>query len=304
MDPSPARIAARPGPDALAGRVAVVTGSSRGIGRALVLALAAAGADVVVTAKSETDSPALPGTIHSVAAEATALGARALAVRTDVRHAEEVEALIGRTVEEFGRVDIVVANAGALWWENVVDTPPRRYDLMWQVNVRAAYLGAYYALPHMVRQGWGHVLTNSPAISTGPTPGKSAYMTTKMGMTRIALGIAAEHVDDNVAANALWPVTPIETAATLNWGSDKMGSRAQWRSPDIYVDAAMQILASEPSSFTGRAVTDEDVLRERGWTDADLDSYWVTGERPTEPMWIDGRWDGAPSRVAIGGKGA
>ncbi|TDW17687.1 SDR family oxidoreductase [Kribbella kalugense] len=273
----------------LAGRVAVVTGSSRGIGRALVLALAAAGADVVVSGKSETEDPRLPGTIHSVAEEVQSLGARAIAVRTDVRSESQVEALIQRTVDEFGRVDIVVSNAGALWWERVIDTPPKRYDLIWQVNVRAAYLAAYYALPHMVRQGWGHLLTNSPAITTAASPGKAAYMTTKMGMSRLALGIAAEHLDDNVAANALWPAAPIDTAATRNWGSAKMGEPTQWRRPEIYVDAALEILTSEPRTCTGRMVTDEEILTERGWSAEDLDDYWLTGDAPAEPLWIDGR---------------
>ena len=273
----------------LAGRVAVVTGSSRGIGRALVLAFAAAGADVVVAGKSETEDARLPGTIHDVAREARSLGVNALAIRTDVRAETDVRQLIDRTVGELGRVDIAVSNAGALWWERLVDTPPRRYDLMLQVNVRATYLLAYYALPHMVRQRWGHLLTNSPAIGDEPTPGMAAYMTTKMGMTRLALGIAAEHRDDNVAANALWPAAPIDTAATRNWGRDKMGDPAQWRRPQIYVDAAMEILTSEPSRCTGRMVTDEEILAERGWTERDLDSYWVTGQRPRDPLWIDGR---------------
>lgn len=274
---------------ALDGRVAVVTGGSRGIGRALVLALAGAGAAVVVAGKSETEDPRLPGTIHSVADEVLSLGGRALAIRTDVRHEAEVETLIQRTVDEFGRVDIVISNAGALWWERVVDTPPKRYDLMWQVNVRAAYLAAYYALPHMIKQGWGHLLTNSPAITTTPTPGMAAYMTTKMGMTRVQLGIAAEHLDDNVAANALWPAAPIDTAATRNWGQAKMGAPAQWRRPEIYVDAAMEILTSEPRTCTGRMATDEEILAERGWSERDLDSYWLAGSRPESPLWIDGR---------------
>jgi citronellol/citronellal dehydrogenase len=273
----------------LTGRVAVVTGSSRGIGRALVHGLALAGADVVVSGKSETEDPRLPGTIQSVADEARSLGARALAIRTDVRKETEVEALIQRTVDEFGRVDIVVSNAGALWWERVIDTPPRRYDLMWQVNVRAAFLAAYYALPHMVGQQWGHLLTNSPAITTVATPGKAAYMTTKVGMSRLELSIAAEHFDDNVAANALWPAAPIDTAATRNWGSDKMGEPAQWRRPDIYVDAAMEILTSEPRTCTGRIVTDEEILTERGWSASELDDYWLTGTAPDSPLWIDGR---------------
>ena len=274
---------------ALDGRVAVVTGGSRGIGRGLVLALSAAGADVVVAGKSETENPRLPGTIHSVAREVRSLGGRALPIRTDVRDAAAVETLIARTVEEFGRVDIVVSNAGALWWEQVTDTPPKRYDLMWQVNVRAAYLAAYYALPHMISQGWGHLLTNSPAITTTPSPGMAAYMTTKMGMTRLQLGIAAEHLGDNVAANALWPAAPIDTAATRNWGSAKMGEPAQWRRPEIYVDAAMQILTSEPRTCTGRMVTDEEILTERGWSEQDLDAYWLTGSAPDKPLWIDGR---------------
>lgn len=275
--------------DVLAGRVAVVTGGSRGIGRALVLALARAGVAVVVAGKSETENPQLPGTIHSVAGEVRALGGRALPIRTDVRDEAAVEALIGRTVEEFGRIDIVISNAGALWWEQVTDTPPKRYDLMWQVNVRAAFLAAYYALPHMVSQGWGHLLTNSPAITTTPSPGMAAYMTTKMGMTRLQLGIAAEHLVDNVAANALWPAAPIDTAATRNWGSAKMGEPAQWRRPEIYVDAAMQILTSEPRTCTGRMVTDEEILTERGWSAQDLDGYWLTGRAPDSPLWIDGR---------------
>ena len=275
--------------DALTGRVAVVTGSSRGIGRALVLALAAAGADVVVAGKSETEDPRLPGTIHSVAAEVRALGGRAIAVRTDVRQERDVATLIERTVGEFGRVDIVVSNAGALWWERVIDTPPQRYDLMWQVNVRGAYLAAYYALPHMVAQQWGHLLTNSPAITGAPSPGMAAYMTTKMGMSRLALGIAAEHRPDNIAANALWPATLIDTAATRNWGRDKMGDPTQWRRPNIYVDAAMQILTTEPRDCTGRMVTDEEILTEGGWSAEDLDSYWLTGQAPDDPVWIDGR---------------
>jgi len=275
--------------DALIGRAAVVTGSSRGIGRALVLALAAAGADVVVAGKSETEDPRLPGTIHAVADEVRAAGGRALAVRTDVRREEDVAGLIDRTVTEYGRVDIVISNAGALWWERVIDTPPKRYDLMWQVNARAAFLAAHYALPHMVRQQWGHLLTNSPAITTMPSPGMAAYMTTKMSMSRLEVGIAEEHRQDNIAANALWPAAPIESAATRNWGRDKMGDRSQWRRPEIYVDAAMQILTSEPRDCTGRMVTDEEILMERGWTAEDLDSYWLTGQAPKEPLWIDGR---------------
>jgi len=141
----------------LDGRVAVVTGSSRGIGRAMALRLAREGAAVVITGKSESGTEQLPGSIHTVAAEVAAAGGSALAVRLDVRHEDEVAAMVEATVEHFGRLDILINNAGALWWQPILQTPPKRYDLMWEINVRAAYLCAYYALPHMVRNRWGHV---------------------------------------------------------------------------------------------------------------------------------------------------
>jgi len=187
-------------------RVALVTGSSRGIGRAMALRLAREGASVVITGKSESGTEKLPGSIHTVAAEVEAAGGVALAVRVDVRHEDEVEAMVDATVARFGRLDILINNAGALWWQPILQTPPKRYDLMWEINVRAAYLCAYYALPHMVRQRWGHIINCSPPLSTQPSPGHVAYMTTKMGMTRLAIGIAAEHAPDGIACNSLWHV--------------------------------------------------------------------------------------------------
>lgn len=270
----------------LAGRVAVITGASRGIGRALALRLAREGADIVVAAKSEESTERLPGSIHTVAAEVTELGRAALPVRCDVRFEGEVKALVDQTVERFGRVDILLNNAGALWWQPLLETPPKRVELMWKINVHAAYLATYYALPHMIAGGWGHIINMSPAIGTEPNPGHVMYMITKMGMSRLAIGVAAEHRDDNVAANALWPVTPIESQATINWG---MGDRSQWRSPDILCDAAMEILRTEPRELTGRQLTDEEILRERGWTQERLDGYWLGDGPPDHPIWIDGR---------------
>src|ERR1700680_2850844 len=119
----------------LDGRVAVVTGSSRGIGRAMALRLARDGAAVVVTGKSEHSSEKLPGSIHSVAEEITVAGGRAIAVHLDVRKEDDVAAMVQRTVDELGRLDILVNNAGALWGEPFLETPLKRYDLVWEVNV-------------------------------------------------------------------------------------------------------------------------------------------------------------------------
>jgi citronellol/citronellal dehydrogenase len=269
----------------LRGRVAVVTGSSRGIGRVFALRLAAAGASVVVTGKSETSTERLPGSIHSVVDEIEQAGGTGLAVRLDVRREDDVSAMVDATVERFGRLDILVNNAGALWWKPVLETPPKRYDLMWEVNVRGAFLCAYHALPHMLEQHWGHIVNCSPPITTEASPGYVAYMTTKMGMTRLAIGIAAEHEKDGIAANSLWPVTLIESLATINYN---VFDRSMWRSPDILADALLEIVRTEPPSLTGQQLLDEPFLRSRGYTDEQIDSYWLEG-KPENPIYIDGR---------------
>src|SRR5262245_6044254 len=121
------------------GRVAIVTGASRGIGRAIALGLAKAGWAVVVAAKSTASTDKLPGSIHSVAAEVEALGAAALAVQTDVRDEAQIDSMVRATLDRFGRIDLLVNNAGALHWRPVQETPPKRFDLVMDVNVRAAF---------------------------------------------------------------------------------------------------------------------------------------------------------------------
>jgi citronellol/citronellal dehydrogenase len=269
----------------LDGRVAVVTGSSRGIGRVMALRLAAEGAAVVVTGKSEQPTEKLPGSIHTVVEEIAAAGGRAIAVRLDVRKEEEVATMVRRTLDELGSLDILVNNAGALWWKPVLETPLKRYDLMWEVNVRGSFICAQQALPHMIRNGFGHIVMCSPPIGAEPNPGYVAYMTTKMGMTRLAIGIAAEHERDNVACNSLWPVTLIESLATINYG---VGDRSMWRSPEILADALAEIVSSDPRQLSGRQLLDEPFLRERGWTQERLDAYWLEGP-PKDPVYIDGR---------------
>jgi len=124
----------------LKGRVAFITGGSRGIGKALAIRLAREGADVAIAAKSVSSTEKLPGSIHETAEAIRAEGRRALPIVCDVRHEASVESAVNQTADTFGRIDIAIHNAGALWWQNVVDTPPKRFDLMMAVNVRAAYL--------------------------------------------------------------------------------------------------------------------------------------------------------------------
>ena len=174
----------------LKGRVALVTGASRGIGKALALRLAECGADVAILAKSEESTEKLPGSIHETADAVRALGRRALAAAVDVRNDEAIRLAIERTISEFGRLDILLNNAGAIWLKPVLETPPKRFDLLMSVNVRAAYVASYYALPHMKKQGWGHIVNMCPGLTTTASPGKVAYMISKLGMARLAIGIA------------------------------------------------------------------------------------------------------------------
>jgi len=267
----------------LRGRVALVTGASRGIGKALALRLAREGADVVIAAKSEKSTERLPGSVHQTADEIRALGRRAIGIPTDVREEEAVRRMIERAIEEFGRLDILINNAGAIWLQSILQTPAKRFDLVMGVNVRAAYLACYYALPHMVKQKWGHVLNMCPRLSLKPSPGKVAYMISKLGMAYVALGVAAEHAADNIAGNTLWPRTIIESQASINWN---MADRSQWRTPEIVCDASMAIFAQEPRTSTGRQWIDEEALTELAGV-TDFDRYWCEGARPAHPLYID-----------------
>ncbi len=249
---------------ALSGKVAIITGGSRGIGRVVALTFARAGADIVIAAKTDAENPKLPGTIFSVAAEIEALGRRALPIRCDVREDDQIEAMVARTVEKFGRIDILVNNAGALWWQPVLETPMKRYDLINEVNSRASFACTRAALPHMLAKDGGHVLVYSPPIDLSALPGKVAYCISKFGMTMLAHGLAEEMQGKPFSINALWPVTAIESQATINF---QLGGPAMWRKAEIIADASLAIVSEAPGKLTGQAILDEDFLRERGVTD-------------------------------------
>ena len=228
---------------ALAGKVAIITGASRGIGRAMALGLARAGCHITVAAKSITSSAKLPGSIHTVAAEVEALGGQALPVQTDVREETQIEAMVQRTLERFGRVDVLVNNAGAFYWANLAETPAQRFDLVMGVNARAAFLCSRAVLPAMIGQRWGHIINMSPPLDLSMVPGRIAYSISKLGMTLLTHGLAEEVKAHNIAVNSLWPVTLIESQASINW---KLGTPAMWRKPEILVDCVVRIVQKEP----------------------------------------------------------
>lgn len=278
----------------LAGRVAIVTGSSRGVGRACVLALAREGVKVVVAAKSTQDRPHLPGTIFSVAREVEEQGGEALAVECDVRDRSRIRAMVGQTLDRWGRIDILVCNAGALWWQPLMATPIARFDLLMQVNVAHAFYACQEAIPHMKKNDWGHIVTMSPPVDLRWLRGHIAYAISKFGMTMLALGLAEELRDDNIAVNALWPLTMIESQATRNWD---LGDPSMWRKADILADCVVEIAKHNPRELTGQALLDEPFLRSLGVTDFERYNV-VPGSRPPP---LEDLWSGAAAGRGTGG---
>ncbi len=259
----------------LSGHTAFITGTTRGIGKQIALALAEAGCNVVSTGKTvdDTDSD-LEGTIHKTAGECEERGVDAHAIQLDLRDAGAVEAAAAEAIDVFGEVDIVINNASAIQMANIEEMPANRFDLMTDVNVRGTYLTSRAFIPHLKDIGGGRILTNAPPVAMDRAPGKAAYAWSKMGMTFVTLSLASELSGTNVAANSFWPVTIIDTRASRYFG---MGTEDDWRSPAIVADTVLELLGRD-DEFTGNAVYDEDVLREAGITD--LSEYNLTEGDP------------------------
>jgi citronellol/citronellal dehydrogenase len=245
-------------------RVAFVTGASRGIGKAMAVAFAREGAAVVVASKTDRPHEKLPGTIHETVREIEAAGGRGLAIRLDVRDDAEIDAAVAKTLETFGRIDILIHNAGAIFLADVLDTPPKRFDLMMGVNARAAFVLSRAFLPKMIERKWGHIVMISPPLRTKPAPGKTGYLLSKYGMTWVAQCLAEEVREHHIAVNALWPVTAVDSQAVRHFWP---GHEEEWRTPAIVCDAVLELVSRDPSARTGQALYDEDVLREAGVTD-------------------------------------
>jgi len=261
---------------AFTNKTIIITGSSRGIGREIALKLAKDGANIVISGKS-TQEGKLPGTIFSVAEEVEKAGGKALAVPCDVREDAQVENLIQKTVDRFGRIDALVNNAGAIQLTQLSVTPPKRLDLMLGINVRAVLVCSHFAIPHLKKQG-GHILNLSPPISLDPKwfTNHTPYTISKYGMSMATLGLAEELRDDGIAVNSLWPRTLIATAAVnMLMGEDGL---AQSRTPAIMADAAYEILKSDPKKLSGRCLLDEPFLKECGYKDFDQYKNTADGE--------------------------
>lgn len=264
----------------LQGKTLFITGASRGIGKAIALRAARDGARIAIAAKTTEPHPRLPGTIYSAAEEIEAAGGRALALAVDIRDENAVREAVRRTAEHFGGIDILVNNASAISLTGTLDTPMKRFDLMFGVNVRGTYACSQACIPFLRRASNPHILTLSPPLNLQPKWFKDhvAYTMAKYGMSMCVLGMAEEFRADGIAVNALWPRTVIATAALQMIPG--VGA-AQGRKPEIMADAAYAILNRDSRSCTGNFFIDEEVLREEGVSD--FAPYAVTPGAPLLP---------------------
>ena len=270
----------------LQGKTLFITGATRGIGKAIGLAAARDGANVVVAGKSSQPNPKLPGTIHSAAAEMEAAGGKALALELDVRDDAAIPVAMQRAAERFGGIDVLVNNASAIFLAGTAATPAKRFDLMHQVNVRGTFLCTQAALPYLEKAANPHVLVLSPPLDMSPRwfAPHVAYTMAKYGMSMCVLGMAEELRPQGIAVNALWPRTVIDTAALNVLGGEALARHA--RKPEIVADAARAILLRDARKVTGNFFLDDEVLREEGVTD--LSGYSVVpGAELVPDLFVD-----------------
>jgi len=260
----------------LSGKRIFITGGSRGIGLAIALRAARDGASVAIAAKTSEPNPKLPGTIHTAAQEIRDAGGKALPIQCDLRDENQISQAMEQAAAEFGGIDILINNASAINLTPTEATPAKRFDLMFDVNVRGTFLTSQAAIPHLrksAQEGRNpHILTLSPPLSMKAKwfQHHVAYTMAKYGMSMCVLGMSEEFRKTGIAVNALWPRTAIDTAAlAMIPGVDT----AACRTPEILADAAYVILNRVSKETTGNFFVDDEVLASVGITD--LDKYSV-----------------------------
>ena len=268
------------------GRTLLISGGSRGIGLAIALRAATDGANITIAAKTAEPHPKLPGTIHTAAAEIEAAGGRALPIVGDVRNDDDITEAVLTTQGEFGGIDIVINNASVIDLSGSLDLAARKYDLMQDVNVRGTFMLSRAAVPILKDAENPHILSLSPPLNLSPKwlGAHTGYTLAKYGMTMATLGMAAEFAPLGIAANALWPETTIATAAVrYALGGERMLRVS--RTPEIYADAAYEVLTRPSRECTGQTLIVEDVLREAGVTD--FSGYAATPGTPDSELFPD-----------------
>ncbi len=244
----------------LEGKVAIITGASRGLGEYCALGFAEEGARVVVAARTvEEKDPRLPGTIYATARLIEDAGGEALPVVCNVADVSSIEAMTREVIDRWGRIDILMNNAAIQPPGNNFNITPKHWELIYRVNVHGAFHCIRAVVPFMLERHGGNIVN----ISSGATAGGTPYGGTKRALEAMTQGLAAELKQQNIAVNALKPVSAIETPGYLfaQLPRGEQGTQAPELPPrDSYVEAAVLLALQTPATFTGRVHNDAEVI--------------------------------------------
>lgn len=253
----------------LEGKIAVITGASRGIGRDMALTFATEGAKVVVSARTKNEGDfRIPGSIATTVAQIKDAGGDAIGVQCDVTDDEQIQNLVKASVDEWGRLDIWVNNAAVLIPGKIEDMQSKHFDLLWKINIRPIFAAAKAVLPQMKSQGGGHILNLSSTGAIGPGEGPyetigvggTAYGAGKIHTERFTQGLAAEVWPYRIGVNVVSPKRGVATEGQVWFRGADHPFVGAWETGQITADAALWILTQDPQIYTGQIVYDEDLL--------------------------------------------
>lgn len=251
-----------------------ITGGSRGVGLEVAKKFAKDGANIVIIGKTVDPHPKLPGTLATAKAEIEAAGAKeVLAIQCDVRDLDSLKNAIDTAGEKFGKIDILVNNASALYLLNSTEITPSKYNLMQEVIVRGSLFASQFALPYLKKSANPRIIQLAPKISLLPKwfAGNTAYTIFKYSSAMMVMGLAEEFKQYGIAVNAVWPKTLLATAAVQNLlGGDK--AIAHSRHPRIVADA-IHYLVKKPTMHSGHYYYDDELINEQN---IDLAGYSLT----------------------------
>jgi NAD(P)-dependent dehydrogenase (short-subunit alcohol dehydrogenase family) len=232
----------------LAGKVALVTGASRGVGAATACALAARGASVACAARATDASPLpLPGTIDDTVRRIAEAGGRAIAVPTNLAADVEVEAMVATTEEQLGPVDILINNA-AITFPGDIDLPMKRFDLIFAVDLRAPVIAAQAVVPAMIERGTGAIMNVSSAAALNAYPGQMAYGMAKAALERFTVSLAEQLRPHGIAVNTFRIDVPVASEGFLAALPDF--DHSDWEPPEVAAEGILWML-DQPVTYTG-----------------------------------------------------
>jgi len=250
----------------LKGKVAIVTGASRGLGKDIAIGLAQYGAMITVAARTDKEKDGLPGTIHETVKVIRELGGTAIPVVTDVTNEESVQQMVQKTLREFGGIDILVNNAGIAFYIPTVEMPLKRWELTLRVNLNGTFICSKAVLPAMMQQRSGSIINISThgrrtieprRLADGPGHGIAAYEAAKGAVEHFTIALASELSEYNIAVNCIKPEYGVATEGMKYWFPERDWSG--WASSEAMVKATIFLATQDACGVNGLVITAEEL---------------------------------------------